>query len=61
MQNDIVRISLLNGRVIEAQVRWWLGGVCGVQFLESLSDDDALLSGRMDYSVASCGSDTSQD
>jgi PilZ domain len=51
IQDDLVKISLLTGRVVEARVRWWLGGVCGVQFVEPLSNDDALLTGRMDYAV----------
>lgn len=52
-EDDTVTISLLTGRKIKARVKWWLGGVCGVQFLEPLPEDDALLTGRMEYSGAS--------
>lgn len=51
IQDDLVKISLLNGRVIEARVRWWVGGMCGVQFMEPLPDDDALLTGRLSYTT----------
>ena len=46
IENDKVAITLLNGRRIEAKVRWWLAGVCGVQFSELLEPTDVLLTGR---------------
>ena len=52
IENDGVTISLLSGRRIEAKVRWWLAGVCGVQFKELLEPADVLLTGRLDYAVA---------
>ena len=49
MVNDPVTITFLSGRALQARVRWWLGGACGVQFNTPLSEQDALLSGRLDY------------
>ena len=49
MVSDPVTIRLLSGRALQARVRWWLGGACGVQFDTPLSEQDALLSGRLDY------------
>ena len=43
IENDVVTIALLNGRRIDAKVRWWFAGVCGVQFFEVLPSDDPLL------------------
>ncbi len=45
IQNDAITIKLISGRSIDARVRWWLGGICGVQFVEPLKPDDPLLSG----------------
>jgi len=46
IENDHVTLGLLSGRRIEARVRWWLGGVCGVQFQEQLRADDVLINGK---------------
>ena len=51
IENDKVVISLLNGRRIEARVRWWLAGVCGVQFNQLLEPTDILLKGRSGYTI----------
>lgn len=48
-KNDEVILRLLNGRGIQATVRWWLGGVCGVQFAVLLNSHDPLLTGKLDY------------
>lgn len=47
MPNDRISIRLLNGRTIDAVVRWWFAGVCGVQFMEPLAIDDCLLRGTI--------------
>ncbi len=49
VDNDKIVLRLLNGRGIEATVRWWLGGSCGVQFSVALKPDDPLLAGKLDY------------
>ena len=49
LENDSVVLCLLSGRRIEAKVRWWLAGVCGVQFIELLEPNDILLTGRLGY------------
>ena len=49
MQNDPITIKFMSGRGINARVRWWLGGACGVQFDAPLREDDVLLSGRLNY------------
>ena len=49
MQNDKVTIKLLNGRCLDAHVRWWFAGVCGVQFVKQLKEADVLLTGRFRY------------
>ena len=48
-KNDEVILRLLNGRGIQATVRWWLGGICGVQFAVLLGPHDPLLTGKLDY------------
>ena len=47
MPHDQVSIGLLNGRTIDAVVRWWFAGACGVQFIEPLKMDDCLLCGTI--------------
>ena len=49
LPNDKITIKLLNGRCIDAQVRWWLSGTCGVQFSQQLQQSDALLTGTFRY------------
>ncbi len=44
IRNDAITIKLISGRSIDARVRWWLGGICGVQFVEPLKSNDPLLS-----------------
>ena len=53
VENDRVVISLLNNRRIEAKVRWWFAGVCGVQFNDLLDSTDILLTGRLSYTEVS--------
>ena len=40
---DKVALQLLDGRRLEAVVRWWLAGCCGLAFTEPLGPDDKLL------------------
>jgi hypothetical protein len=43
VQGDRVQLVLLNNRKLDASVRWWLAGACGIQFETRLADDDYLL------------------
>jgi hypothetical protein len=44
LPGDDVTIELLNGRKLQATVRWWILGRCGVAFKNQLANDDPLLS-----------------
>lgn len=46
MPGDVVRLEFLNRRRIEAVVRWWFNGNCGVQFTEEIDPFDPLLLDR---------------
>jgi PilZ domain len=44
LAGDYVSLGFLNGRQINARVRWWFAGACGVQFESLLNPSDILLS-----------------
>ena len=46
MPGDIIRLEFLDRRQIEAKVRWWFNGNCGVQFSRRISDNDPLLQSK---------------
>jgi len=43
MPHDKVSLQLLDGRKLNASVRWWVNGHCGVVFEHPLQPDDALI------------------
>ena len=43
MPEDKVMLTLLDGRSIQGEVRWWLAGACGIKFRDELSREDPLL------------------
>ena len=43
MPNDKIAVRFLNGRSIEACVRWRLGGACGAQFTTVFEANDTLV------------------
>ena len=47
MENDLIVLELMNKRRIEARVRWWLKGSCGIQFVTRLNSNDMLLMGKV--------------
>jgi PilZ domain len=46
MKGDLIELEFLDHRKIVATVRWWINGLCGVEFASRLSNDDALLRRR---------------
>ena len=46
-RNDEVTLSLLDGRHFRGRVKWWLGGFCGIQFLDLLPEAEPILHGRL--------------
>lgn len=43
MPNDTIVLEFLNGRRLEAKVRWWVNGRCGIAFYEHLPANDPLI------------------
>jgi PilZ domain len=43
MAGDKVTLQLLDGRQLDAVVRWWLASCCGLAFSQPLDPDDRLL------------------
>lgn len=43
MPNDGVILQLLDGRQIDATVRWWVQGRCGLVFIQPLAVNDTLI------------------
>jgi hypothetical protein len=43
MPNDGVILQLLDGRQIDATVRWWVQGRCGLVFKQPLAENDILI------------------
>lgn len=47
LKGDLIELEFLDHRMIVATVRWWLNGLCGVEFASRLSDEDTLLTRRV--------------